>query len=452
MGHSRTSTVMTTTANGTSAAPGRIETLTPDQERVLKEVWMYYLHFHGFPITPSSPNTANGGHLSRSATRKNTITSIETNGSQKKKGGLMGKFKKGHSKKKSTEKLEKSLPQLSATDPCVLLKTDISVHEHLKGLKPDDLRESFWKFLRHDTPDNLLLRFVRARKWDVDNSLLMIAKTLKWRHYETHVDKLLFDGELGLAQAKREGVLKQFRSGICYIRGHDKMGRPVVYIRPRFHEPKTTSQEDVQAFTLLVIEYARLLITEPIDSCSVLFDLTGFTMASMDYAAVKFIIGAFEAHYPESLGVLFIHKAPWLFSGIWNIVKNWLDPVVASKIVFTKNIDDLNKVIDLEHIPASLGGKDTFEWKYEEPTEATSGLAFTDKEEQAAIEKERSELVDQFTQATIKWIESSTKEESQKYLEEKIALGKKLSENYIKLDGYIRNRSIYDKLGFITFQ
>ena len=69
---------------------------------------------------------------------------------------------------------------------------------------------------------------------------------------------------------------------------------------------------------------------------------------------MKFMIKCFEANYPESLGVVLIHKAPWIFSGeyspkivnqicllthflgIWNVIKGWLDPVVADKIHFTK--------------------------------------------------------------------------------------------------------------------
>jgi hypothetical protein len=34
-----------------------------------------------------------------------------------------------------------------------------------------------------------------------------------------------------------------------------------------------------------------------------------------DYAPVKFMIKCFEANYPESLGVVLVHKAPWVFQG-----------------------------------------------------------------------------------------------------------------------------------------
>lgn len=42
--------------------------------------------------------------------------------------------------------------------------------------------------------------------------------------------------------------------------------------------------------------------------------MTDFSLANMDYAPVKFMVKCFEANYPESLGTVLIHKAPWIFS------------------------------------------------------------------------------------------------------------------------------------------
>ena len=39
------------------------------------------------------------------------------------------------------------------------------------------------------------------------------------------------------------------------------------------------------------------------------------TNLRQDYAPVKFMIKCFEANYPESLGVVLVHKAPWVFQG-----------------------------------------------------------------------------------------------------------------------------------------
>lgn len=50
--------------------------------------------------------------------------------------------------------------------------------------------------------------------------------------------------------------------------------------------------------------------------------MTGFTLANMDYVPLKFIIKCFEANYPESLGVILIHNAPWVFKSKQQTTKN----------------------------------------------------------------------------------------------------------------------------------
>ena len=55
--------------------------------------------------------------------------------------------------------------------------------------------------------------------------------------------------------------------------------------------------------------------------------MSNFSLSNMDYTPVRFMIKCFEANYPESLGVVLVHKAPWIFQGIWKVIKGWLDPV-----------------------------------------------------------------------------------------------------------------------------
>jgi hypothetical protein len=38
-----------------------------------------------------------------------------------------------------------------------------------------------------------------------------------------------------------------------------------------------------------------------------------------------------QDYYPETLGEHFIINAPFIFTGIWALVKGWLDPVTAAK-------------------------------------------------------------------------------------------------------------------------
>lgn len=43
-------------------------------------------------------------------------------------------------------------------------------------------------------------------------------------------------------------------------------------------------------------------------------------MTAQDYTPVKFMIKCFEANYPESLGLILIHKAPWIFSSSYLVL------------------------------------------------------------------------------------------------------------------------------------
>ncbi|CCH44796.1 hypothetical protein BN7_4364 [Wickerhamomyces ciferrii] len=417
---------------------GRVTTLSADEERKLKEVWAHFLRFWGTPVTlPSAPK--------RTATTT-SVASTKSNGDDKGKKKMFSKFRRGHKASKSSEKNE--LTSTRSNESIEANYTHKSIHESFKDLQPEDIYENFWNMLRTDSPDNLILRFLRARKWDSDKALAMLAHTLHWRLKESHVEDLLFGGEKRGIDNGEDGFHLQFKLSKAYFRGYDNEGRPIVIIRPRLHHSNEQTEEDIQKYTLLVIEEARLLLKEPVDSCSVLFDLTDFTMSNMDYAPVKFMIGVFEAHYPESLGKLFIHKAPWIFPPIWNIVKNWLDPVVAAKISFTKTAKDLHQFIPMKYIPNSLGGEDEFEMEYVEPVEGEDEL-LNDKSTRDQLKSQRKEIITKFIEATVNWIESNSDEESKKFLNEKIELGHQLSINYAQLDPYIRARSVFDRIGMI---
>ena len=43
-------------------------------------------------------------------------------------------------------------------------------------------------------------------------------------------------------------------------------------------------------------------------------------------------INVFSWFYPESLWKMIIINAPWVFTGIFGIIKPWLHPITAAKI------------------------------------------------------------------------------------------------------------------------
>jgi hypothetical protein len=164
----------------------------------------------------------------------------------------------------------------------------------------------------------------------------------------------------------------------------------------------------------------------------------------MDYTPVKFLIRAFEAHYPESLGVCLVHENnPLLTVGIWNIIKGWLDPVVASKIHFTRSAADLENFIPRDRMVKELEGDEQFEWNYVEPVPGENDI-MKDTATRDRIQEEREGMVQRFEESPKKWIAGEDAEDA-----ERDSIAKELNENYWRLDPYVRARTVYDRVGAI---
>ena len=190
---------------------------------------------------------------------------------------------------------------------------------------PESIRKSLWGMIKMDHPDQLLLRFLRARKWDVQKALVMLVSAMKWRQDAKVDDDIMAVGEEHFANQEKEGdanakqfaadFLAQMRMGKSFAHGIDKEGRPINVIRVRLHKGGEQSQESLERYTIYLIELTRMMLQHPVDTGCIIFDMTGFSMANMDYTPIKFMIQTFEANYPESLGTILVHKAPWVFQG-----------------------------------------------------------------------------------------------------------------------------------------
>lgn len=176
--------------------------------------------------------------------------------------------------------------------------------------------------------------------------------------------------------------------------------------------------------------------------------MSGFGVSNMDYTAVKFILNCFEANYPESLGVVLVHKAPWIFSGAWALIKGWMDPVVASKVHFTKTSEDLLQHISGDNLLDDLGGKSESGYNYT-PYVQGENDQMKDVARHDEIQKQRHDTFMKFEKVTKEWIYSKDEARTAQLEEERKQLQEQIVQEYWRIDPYIRARSIYDRLGFI---
>ncbi|PQE31738.1 CRAL TRIO domain-containing protein [Rutstroemia sp. NJR-2017a WRK4] len=424
--------------------PGRPGNLTPQEEEKLKEFWVTTLKVFGIIDREGTSNgdaeTPNGSATPDSKTKK-------------KRGFSILRSKHKHDDAASVKSSDSnSISHISADGDDKYGQTK-EFHDALASLSPEAIRKAFWNMVKYDHPDALLLRFLRARKWDVDKALVMMISTMRWRALDMHVDDdIMKNGELAALEDENsadaskkklaEGFLAQMRSGKSFLHGHDKAGRPMCFVRARLHKQGEQSEESLERYTVFIIESARMFLEPPVDTACIVFDLTGFSLANMDYAPVKFMIKCFEANYPESLGVVLVHRAPWVFQGIWKIIRGWLDPVVASKVHFTNNVDEMSEFVPRSHILKELGGDEDWSYSYVEPVPGENDT-MKDVATKEKLQAERETLVEEWEKATLEWIEG--KDTKAKRTE----LAGKLREDYWRLDPYVRARTLFDRIGVI---
>ncbi|KAL1865229.1 phosphatidylinositol transfer protein csr1 [Paecilomyces lecythidis] len=431
--------------------PGCVGNLTPEQEKKLQEFWVMVLKVCGVKVPEDVDR------------RASIASAAPPSPTQEKKKTKRRSFFWGKSTEEDTADDTASVAsgvsgiKLDGDDKYGQNK---EFQQALAEITPEELRLALWSMTKQDNPDSLLLRFLRARKWDLQKALVMLISTLRWRLKEMHVDDdIVKKGEANALQQSKssdptekkagEDFMRQLRIGKSFAHGIDRSGRPMCYVRVRLHRGSEQSAETMERFTVLLIETTRMMLTPPVETAAIVFDMTDFTLANMDYHPVKFIIKCFEANYPECLGAILIHKAPWIFSGIWKIIRGWLDPVVAAKVNFTNSVEDLEQFIPRDRIIKELGGDEDWEYKYIEPT-ADENDRMKDTATRDKLIAKRQELADEVQSATLSWVaagKAGNKDLENAEKAKRDSLIQRLREEYWELDPYVRARTLMDRAG-----
>ncbi|EPE02735.1 phosphatidylinositol transfer protein csr1 [Ophiostoma piceae UAMH 11346] len=454
-------------------AAGRIGNLTPEQEEKLRQMWAAMFRVYQFDV--SSVEGTDGAHGADDDAAENealeSVASTTATGDgkkkEKKKRSLFKRSKKDAKDTKEEDSVASVTKAVGTVDLAAVSEDDKygqgkQFEEALASLSPEAIRSTVWSMVKHDHPDALVLRFLRARKWDVDKALVMLVSTMHWRSQEMHVDDdIMLKGEAGaVADAASsadeklktvgEDFLAQMRMGKSYIHGTDKMGRPICIVRVRLHHQGDQVEESVERCTVYTIETARMTLQPPVDTATIIFDMTSFSLANMDYSPVKFMIKCFEANYPECLGAVLVHKSPWLFQGIWRVIRGWLDPVVASKVHFTNNVKDMEEFIARDQIIKELGGDEDWEYKFVEP-EPGENDKMKDTATRDKLLAERERLFRAYEEATARWVlnPAANAEQAKAVRAERDGIASKLRDDYWVLDPYVRARSVYDRTGML---
>lgn len=213
--------------------------------------------------------------------------------------------------------------------------------------------------------DASLLRFLRARKFDVEKTKEMFINCENWRK-EFGVNDIL-----ETFHYREKSQVASFYPQ--YYHKTDKDGRPI-YIEelgkvniPEMY--KLTTQE--RMLKNLVWEYESFIkyrlpacsrqIGYLVETSCTIMDCKGISLSQISqvFSYVREASKIGQDYYPERMGKFYIINAPFGFATAFRIFKPFLDPVTVNKIFILgwSYQADLLKQIPAENLPVRFGGK-----------------------------------------------------------------------------------------------
>ncbi|KAG0539076.1 hypothetical protein BDA96_03G291500 [Sorghum bicolor] len=311
----------------------------------------------------ATPSAGHEGHAHSDGKRECNSDEENSEGERKPKKGSLKKraatagYKFRHSlRRKSKTKDDNHVASIEDIRDVQELETVERFRQCLldEGLLPE-----------HHDDYHTMLRFLKARKFNIDKAKHMWSEMLRWRK-EFGADNIEeFD------YTELDEVVKYYPQ---FYHGVDKEGRPVyIELIGKVDTNKLVQITTIDRYVKYhVKEFERCLqmrfpacsiaAKRHIDSSTTILDVKGVGLKNFSKDARELIMRLQKINndnYPETLYRLYIINAGQGFKMLWGTIKSFLDPETASKIhvLGNKYQTKLLEIIDGSELPEFLGGK-----------------------------------------------------------------------------------------------
>ncbi|AQK60005.1 Sec14p-like phosphatidylinositol transfer family protein [Zea mays] len=225
------------------------------------------------------------------------------------------------------------------------------------------LKRSFQN-MHQGYPKETLVRFLKAREWNVAKAHKMIVECLNWR-IQNEIDSVLErpivpvdlyrsirDSQLiGLSgYTKEDHRVSQFLALVLDIAHMTKLrgilSQVHYYVQSHI---QINEYRDRIILPRLTQQFGR-----PVTSCIKVLDMTGLKLSALSQIKMLTSISTVDdLNYPEKTETYYVVNVPYIFSACWKVVKPLLQERTKKKVKVLTGCgrDELLKIMDYSSLP-----------------------------------------------------------------------------------------------------
>lgn len=272
-----------------------------------------------------------------------------------------------------TEEQQKKLQQLIDSIPDILAKTDDPTYDEIYGYR---IASDEADFVDVDRRNEILLKFLIAREYDVDAAKEMLVKTLNWRK-KFQVLSAAY-GEKYDADLEKMGVITDYKNNkdnfkVVTWNLYANLKNPKKLFAKFGVGAENPDKTDLPGTMFLrwriglMERTLALLDFSDAQNCKIaqVHDYNNVSMFRMDpgmKAATKEIITIFSDNYPELLSKKFFINVPLLMGWVFGFFKatGFMSAATLKKFEML-NHGDLSLAFGADNLPATYNGGKTNE-------------------------------------------------------------------------------------------